>query len=334
MRLLFALILSLVTIAPVSAEPAAHWRKAEVTAPSRAVSKLVTDYAVREKPTAVMVVQGDRILASWGALDRKINVASVRKSLLSALYGIAIADGRISLTKSLADLGIDDKAPRLSAEEKQATVRDLIMARSGVYHPAAYETRDIKAKRPARGSHPAGSYWFYNNWDFNVLGTIYRNATGEDIFASFERRIARPIGMEDFSKRDGRYALAAESKHPAYPFNLTARDAARFGFLFANGGRWNGKQIVPAAWVADSTRAHSRTNRGNRGYGYMWWELSSEPWGKSGAYAAGFGGQVIAFLPSKRLVLVQTVDLGDNPKGVRTSATIELMKEIAATLPE
>lgn len=334
MRLLFALMFSLAMITAASGEPAAHWRRAEMTAASQAVSKLVEEHAARERPTAVMVVLGDRVITFWGATDRKINVASVRKSLLSALYGIAIADGRISLAKSLADLGIDDKAPRLSAEEKQATVRDLIMARSGVYHPAAYETRDIKAKRPARGSHPAGTYWFYNNWDFNVLGTIYRNATGEDIFASFERRIARPIGMEDFSKRDGHYALAAESTHPAYPFNLTARDAARFGFLFANGGRWNGKQIVPADWVADSTRAHSRTNRGNRGYGYMWWELSSEPWGKGGAYAAGFGGQVIAFLPSKRLVLVQTVDLRDNPKGIRTSTTIELMKRIAATLPD
>jgi CubicO group peptidase (beta-lactamase class C family) len=334
MRLILGLLLSFVAAMPSRAEPSAHWAKAGETAVTRTISRLVKDHAVSEKPTAILVVQGDAIVASWGDLDRKVNMASVRKSLLSALYGIAVAEQRISLTRSLAEMGIDDKKPSLTAAEKLATVGDLLTARSGIYHAAAYETREIKKKRPARGSHAPGTYWFYNNWDFNVLGTIYRKVIGEDIFASFERRIARPIGMEDFSKRDGRYVLAPESDHPAYPFMLTARDAARFGLLFANGGRWNGKQVVPADWVAESTRAHAHTNRGNRGYGYMWWELSAEPWGRGGAYAAGFGGQIIAFLPAKKLVLVQTVDLQANPKGVRTSAVIELMKRIVAALPE
>lgn len=334
MRLILGLVLSLVVTMHAHAEPAARWVKADETDLTRTISRLVKDHAVSEKPTAILVVRGDEIVASLGDLDRKINVASVRKSFLSALYGIAVAERRISLTRSLAEMGIDDNKPSLSAAEKRATVGDLLTARSGIYHAAAYETRDIKNKRPARGSHAPGTYWFYNNWDFNVLGTIYRKATGEDIFASFERRIARRIGMADFSKRDGRYVLAPESDHPAYPFMLTARDAARFGLLFANGGRWGGKQVIPADWVAESTRAHARTNRGNRGYGYMWWELSAEPWGRGGAYAAGFGGQVIAFLPAKKLVLVQTVDLRANPKGIRTSTTIELMKKIAAALPE
>lgn len=159
------------------------------------------------KPTALMIVQDGRVIARWGDTSRKVKMASVRKSLLSALYGIAVADGRIDLSSTLAELGIDDTAPRLTQEEKTATVRDLLMSRSGIYHPAAHETADIKRKRPARGSHPPGSFWFYNNWDFNTLGTIYRQQTGEDIFASFQNRIARPVGMEDFSLQDGRYAL-------------------------------------------------------------------------------------------------------------------------------
>jgi hypothetical protein len=59
----------------------------------------------------------------------------------------------------LAKLGIDDKPPSLAEAEKQATVRDLVMARSGVYHPAAYETADIRQKHPARCSHAAGTFW-------------------------------------------------------------------------------------------------------------------------------------------------------------------------------
>lgn len=101
--------------------------------------------------------------------------------------------------------------------EKQATVRDLLMARSGIYHPAAHETADVRQKRPARGSHPAGTFWFYNKWDFNAHGTIYRQATREDIFESVARRIAKPIDMEDFCAYDGQYVLEPSSIHPAYP---------------------------------------------------------------------------------------------------------------------
>lgn len=290
-------------------------------------------YSKKLKPTAVMIVHDGQVVASWGDPSRKVNVASVRKSLLSALYGIAVSEGTIDLSSSLAELNIDDNAPGLTVAEKTATVRDLITSRSGIYHPAAYETRDIKRKRPERGSHAPGAFWFYNNWDFNALGTIYRQQTGEDIFQSFEQRIARPIGMEDFSAKDGRYAVETFSTHPAYPFNMSARDAARFGQLFLNGGRWGNTQVVPASWIKESTTPHSWAKRIRQGYGYMWWTLPEDVWGANAAYASGFGGQIIAFIPSKRLVVTQTVDLKDNPQGVRTSHFIEFMKMIADAAP-
>jgi CubicO group peptidase (beta-lactamase class C family) len=284
-------------------------------------------------PTAVMVVQDGRVVASWGDVAHKVNAASVRKSFLSALYGIAVADAEIDLSATLAELGIDDIPPSLTATEKTATVRDLLTARSGIYHRAAHETADMKRKRPERGSHAPGSFWFYNNWDFNALGTIYRQRTGEDLFASFDQRIARPIGMEDFSVRDGRYALESVSEHPAYTFRITARDAARFGQLFLDGGRWRDRQIVPAAWVEESTRPYSWAKRIRQGYGYLWWTLPPDTWGADAFYASGYGGQIIAVVPARRLVVVQTVDLKQHPKGVRTSAFIDLMKAILAAAP-
>ncbi|MDI6028398.1 serine hydrolase [Corticibacterium sp. UT-5YL-CI-8] len=291
------------------------------------------DYAASLKPTAVMVVQDGKVIASWGDVSRKVNVASVRKSLLSALYGIAVSEGRISLGGTLADLGIDDKPPALTATEKQATVRDLLMARSGIYHPAAYETGDMRRNRPERGSHAPGTFWWYNNWDFNALGTIYRQQTGEDIFRSFAQRIAAPIGMEDFSARDGRYVAERQSEHSAYPFSLSARDAARFGQLFLNGGRWEGKQVIPSSWVRESTTAYSATDRGSMGYGYLWWTLNPQIFGSGAALASGYGGQAIAIVPSKRLVVVQIVDPAQNAKGVRTSHFVKLLQQLAAAAP-
>jgi CubicO group peptidase (beta-lactamase class C family) len=332
MRLTLAGCLCLSLARCAVAEPAVSWQDTDAAAIAWAtpVSREVQAYCRSQRPTAVMVVQDDRVIAGCGDKGKRVNVHSVRKSLLSALYGIAISEGRISLSSTIAQLGIDDKPPSLTEAEKQAAVRDLLMARSGIYHPAVYETSDIRQNRPTRGSHAVGTFWFYNDWDFNALGTIYRQATKEDIFQSFAQRIARPIDMEDFSSRDGQYVLEGSSIHPAYPFTMSARDLARFGLLFLNGGRWNASQVVPAEWVTESTAAQSQTDRRAR-YGYLlWWALPSEEWGAGAFMAPGYGGQTIVVIPSRHLVAVETVDLRQNTKGIKTRSFLDLLRKIAA----
>jgi CubicO group peptidase (beta-lactamase class C family) len=258
--------------------------------------------------TAVMVVQDGRVIARWGEPARPVRVASIRKSVLSALYRIAVAEGRIDLSATLRDLGIDDKPPALTPAEKQATVRDLLTARSGVYHEAAAETDKIRDLRPPRGSHRPGTHWYYNNWDFNALGTIYRQQTKEDIFEAVERRLARPIGMQDFTAGHGKYMAGRTSIHPAYHMDISARDLARFGLLYLRRGRWEGRQVVPAGWVAESTRPIADARPG-LGYGYMWWaskkDLQMRVRVGQGAFSArGYGGQFLFVLPAHDLVVV------------------------------
>ncbi|HEV7260834.1 MAG TPA: serine hydrolase [Bosea sp. (in: a-proteobacteria)] len=267
---------------------------------------LAAEHFRTEGLAALIVTRDGRSVASLGDDRLKVDVASVRKSLLGALYGIAISEKRIDPAATLAQLGIDDLPPGLTDAEKRATVRDLLSARSGIYHVAAHETAEIRARRPGRGSHAAGSFWFYNNWDFNALGTIYRRLTGEDIFESFGRRIARPIGMEDFVPGDGRYVRVPQSLHEAYPFKLTARDALRFGRLVLDRGAWNGRQVIPAEWIDQSLSEQAATDRGDLGYGYLWWTLPRARFGAGAGFAAGFGGQFIAVVPARRLVVVQT----------------------------
>ena len=120
----------------------------------------------------------------------------MRKSILSALYGPHEFSGTIATSKTLGQLGIDDKEPSLTDAEHNATIADLLKARSGIYHPALYETAAMAAKRPKRGSHAPGTFWYYNNWDFNALCTIFENLTGRGIFEEFEDRIAKPLGMQ------------------------------------------------------------------------------------------------------------------------------------------
>jgi CubicO group peptidase (beta-lactamase class C family) len=332
-RILVGLLLATLFAAGLAhAEPGKSWERVDPAAAGLSTDavKAAEDYVAAQKPTAFLIAKDGKRVAGWGDPSRKVSVASVRKSLISSLYGIAVAEGRIRLDATLEQLDIDDKAPSLSEAEKQATVADLLKARSGIYHTAAHETADIRRKRPARGSHAPGSFWFYNNWDFNALGTIYRNATGENIFASFAARIAQPIGMEDFSAGDGSYATEPSSIHPAYPFRMSARDLARFGLLFLNGGRWNGRQIVSGGWVTESTSPYSHTARGNLGYGYLWWTLRPEMFGPGAAMASGYRCQLMAFVPSKRLVVVQTNDRGAGSDQGSTSRFVALLNRIAA----
>lgn len=318
--------------------PSPTWTKAEDPAAlGWSMEKLAKaeDFSRAYAPTAVMIVQDGKVIASWGDVAHKVNIRSMRKSLLSALYGIAVAEGRIGLDRTIGELGIDDRAPSLSETEKQATIRDLLMARSGVYHAAAYEAPDMKARRPQRGSHPPGSYWYYNNWDFNTLGFIYQKLVGADVFHSFAERIAEPIGMQDFSSADGEFVFEPSSDYPAYTFRLTARDLARFGWLYLNRGAWSGAQILPADWVDESTKPWSQGDRG-LDYGYLWWVLPrGATWGQpslAGSYMAlGFGGQGLAIVPQLRLVVAQLIDVKEGQERIGGGREFpELLRLIAA----
>jgi CubicO group peptidase (beta-lactamase class C family) len=292
-------------------------------------------HAATLKTEAVMIIAQGKVLDAWGAVDQKFNAHSIRKSFLSALFGVRVAEGVVDLDASMADLGIDDNEPGLTEAEKRATVHDLLKARSGIYHPALYETPGMKAKRPKRHSHEPGSFWYYNNWDFNALGTIYERACRTGIFEDFERLIAGPLGMEDYEVADGGYVTGPDSIHPAYPFRMSARDMARFGLLYLRMGRWNDRQIVPEEWVRASIRTHSGAGASG-GYGYLWWtcENGAHLPGitlPEGSYSArGAGGHYILNIPALDLVIVHRVNTDIKDQSVSASEFGELVRRILA----
>ncbi len=289
---------------------------------------------------AVMIVQSGLVVDAWGATALPLRCHSVRKSLLSALYGPHVDDGTIELGRTLAALGIDDREPSLSEQEKAATIGDLLKARSGVYHPALYETKAMAAARPARGSHPPGSFWYYNNWDFNALCSIFENLTGRSLFEEFDDRLAGPLGMQDFVRsRHTEYVTGTDSVHPAYPFQLSTRDLARFGLLMLREGRWGNEQLLPKDWISESTRSYSDTGASG-GYGYMWWvavEGAHFP-GVSlpeGAYSArGYRGQYLVVIPSLDLVVVHRVNSFQEGTRVNKSDFGRLLGLILAAYPK
>lgn len=264
---------------------------------------------------AIMALHDGKVFFSWGDVNRNFKCHSIRKPFLCALYGIHVEEGDMDLDKTLEDLGIDDIPPGLTAEEKQATVRHLLKSRSGVYHEAAAETQEMADMRPARGSHAPGTFFYYNNWDFNALGTIFEQEAGAAIFEEFKRQIADPIGMEDFSVDSCYYQYEPEkSEHPAYHFRMSARDMARFGVLYQKGGIWKGEEIVPADWVAESTTAYSVIDEPTGiGYGYMWYVIPEGSAiagmvGAPGYYHTGVGIHALVIVPELDFVIVERYD--------------------------
>ncbi|ERJ58644.1 serine hydrolase domain-containing protein [Sphingobacterium paucimobilis] len=274
-------------------------------------------HADRSNTSAVMIIVNGKVAYQWGEVDRKYNSHSIRKSIISAMYGKYISEGIVDKNATMGDLGIDDNEG-LSDTEKKATVLDLLKARSGVYHPALYESESMKKTKPARFSVRPGTHWYYNNWDFNVLGTIFEQKTGKRFFNALQEDIARPIGMEDYEPADGSYVSGKESKHRAYPIRITARDLGRFGLLMLNKGNWNGRQVIDSAWVYESTRYHSdATLSGTSGYGYMWWvarnfnkypHFNGVELPESAYSARGAGGHYLVIIPDYDMVIVHRVD--------------------------
>ncbi len=261
---------------------------------------------------AVVIKSGSRTLLSKGAVREPMRIASIRKSIISTLYGIAVDDEKMDLSLTLKQLGINDYQP-LTDVESRATIRHLLQARSGVYIPTASETSAMKAKRPSRGQYLPGEHWYYNNWDFNVLGEIYQRITGKDLFMAVQKQIAKPLRWRDFDPyRHTRWSYDTDNpRFPAYQLKLSTRDLARFGQMFLRNNIVGKKNLISDAWIKESTRPYSVTGKDgwSSGYGYMWW-LASNPSTDAAKNlpldmftAAGNGGRYVTVVPSRELVI-------------------------------
>lgn len=275
---------------------------------------------------SLLLMKDGKVFFEWGDIHKKLTVHSMRKALLSSLYGIAVERAQVDLEQTLGDLGVDDIEPGLTDAERRATLRDVLKSRSGVYHPAAAEAESMIAARPARGSHAPGSFYYYNNWDFNVAGRVLEWQTGHRIYDDFDALIAKPLGMRDWRHRivvadadgriddpdaDGGYQYEPErSLYPAYHFRMSAYDLALYGQLFLDHGRWHGRQVVPAEWIDQSTQPYSVTEPDyGLAYGMLWDVLVPEAGdARASFFHTGVGVHMLGVYPKHGLVLVHRVD--------------------------
>lgn len=263
---------------------------------------------------------------------------SVAKSYLSALLGIVLEEGDIA---SLDDQ-VTTYAPELIGSAYEGvTIRNALQMSSGVTFDEDYLDYDSDINRMGRvlalgGAMDTfaadltetfaapGSDWQYVSIDTHVIGMVVRGATERAISDLLSEKIIAPLGLE----KEPYYLTDGEGvAFVLGGLNVTTRDYARFGQMILNGGVWNGKRIVPADWIAESTKASAATDPGRRKYGYQWWMPADAAPGEFFAY--GIYGQYIYFNTDANVVIVRTAaDRAFREAGVRAQ-DIEMFRRIA-----
>ncbi len=247
---------------------------------------LVGPWVVNRVITGLVVLKDGQIVHEsyyhgTGPDDRRISW-SVAKSILSALFGIVMAEGAID---SLDD-PVTRYAPQLIGSAYDgATIRQVLNMASGVHFNEDYmdfgsdinrmgrvlalgRSMDSFAAGITASDNAPGAVWHYVSIDTHVIGMVIRGATGRDILDLLSEKLFQPLGLEaePYYVTDGLgepFVLGG--------LNMTTRDYARIGQLFMQNGFANGRQIIPAQWVAESTAPSAPTGDSGLKYGYQWW---------------------------------------------------------------
>ena len=247
---------------------------------------------------------------------------SVSKSFLSALVGIALDEG---LIEDINDPIIKYLKDFKGTGYEGVSIKNLLQMSSGIEFNEDYGDPDSDINRYGRvtatgtsqrefaktlkNSREPGTYNHYISLDSQMLGMLIAEVSNTSVKEYLHEKIWSKIGMQD----DAFYLTdKQEIEMSLGGLNVTLRDMAKFGQLYLNKGKWNGNQIVPSEWVANSTiplDKHVQPNAGDEfssdawGYGYQWWVPGPEV---SDYTAHGIYNQFIYINPKSKVVIAKT----------------------------
>ena len=324
-------------------------RELKRAAPDAGLEKLLDGFLDAHPNTGLLVLRGDTILAEryqYGrTAQQRMGSASVAKTVLGMLVGIAVSEGKLKLEDRVAQY-----LPALNGHAYgDCTIRDLLTMSSGVSDGKPEPTRIEGAKLIANTLRqqteggvetirefewreaPAGTRFRYASADSEVLGLVLTQAVRMPLAEYLSEKIWRPMGAEAHAT----WLLDKAGYETGYCcLNAVLRDYARFGMLLANYGALDGKQIIPAEWVkaattpsADHLKVGAATP--NNGYGYQTWITHrTEP-----RFAAlGVHGQAIYVDPVRKLVVVHTAVWADGNDRAARGAQFRLLEDLLKVL--
>jgi len=266
------------------------------------------------------------------------DVHSVTKSVVGTLIGIALSEKKLhSLSDTLATL-LPEHRKEMGTAVASITLRQLLTMTAGLPAdpangpPASLSGPDWVAKTLRNGTvAPPGSVFAYSSAGSHLLSAVLTRAVGMSVLDYARPRLFEPLGIDTrnaFEPRTSGEEASAQYDRAdfAWPQDLTGiqfgfgglkmapRDLTKVGQLYLDGGRWDGRQVVPANWVKEATSTQVKTQGPgfafSEGYGYQWWVTRER--GHHAYAAIGFGGQMVEVIPDMRLVLVTAAETGDN----------------------
>jgi len=261
---------------------------------------------------------------------RRVNIKSASKSILSALVGIAIAEGHIPGVHSTLGELLPAETQGLEPEKRDITVGDLLSMRAGLRSTSfdnygewvtssnwvrSALAQPIVAPRGDRGP------MIYSTGSTHLLSAVVARRTGMSTHRFAQRHLARPLGIDLRPWQTDPQGIHFGGND----MYLTPRELLRFGALYLGRGSWNGTQVLPAAWVDSSFVQRTSSPWNGNGYGYGWWTRTAR--GVRVHYAWGYGGQFVFLAPSLELVIAMTSDAETPREGGHNSALHRLVDD-------
>ena len=260
---------------------------------------------------AILVQRGTDLLLSEAprgpGLDRPANIKSCSKSLLALLLGTALDRDEIpALSTRLSDIAPDLLPPDATEGAADLTMEDLVTLRAGLRGTSGENYGEwvnsrnwvAHALRQPRLA-PNGGRMIYSTGTTHILGAALARATGETLLGLARERLGSPLGIEipPWTRDPQGFYFGGNE------MALTPEAMLRVAVLLRDGGRHDGRQVIPADWIAASRQVRTRSPFSGLGYGYGWF-LSDSGW----TLARGFGGQIIAAHPQAALAVAITSD--------------------------
>ncbi len=284
-------------------------------------SQAVREYvAATDKINTVhsfMIVRHGRVIAeAWWkpeAADKPHVLNSLTKSFNSTAVGLAIESGKLSLDDPVLKFFPGDAPAEISENLKAMKVRDLLTMTCGhdIEPKSAVGGPSVKQFLAHPVVHKPGTHFQYNSMGSYTLSAIVTKVTGQTSLEFLKPRLFEPLGIENPiwpSSLEG-YSLGGGG------LKLCTEDIAKFGLLYLQKGKWNGKQLIPAKWVEQATskqvpndlESHSKIGIDwQQGYGFQFWRCTHNAFRGDGA-----GGQLCVVIPEKDVVVAITADTGN-----------------------
>lgn len=240
------------------------------------------------------------------------DLASVTKSVMTTLIGIAVDQGKLQLDQKVISFFPHRSIANLDERKKNLTVLDLVSMRNGMESDcfsgdeATLDTMRatpdwVQAALDRKMVHEPGTYFCYDSPGMHLLSAILQETTGMTALEFAQQNLFGPLGISDVVW----LADPQGYTHGWGDLHLKPEDATKLGYLWLHSGTWDGQQIISASWVSNSVKAHSRSVGNEYGYGYGWWVTAFD------FYALGRGGQYIHVIPSQNMIVVITAGGSD-----------------------